>query len=119
MNEETILVELKHIKESINKIEARFEKLEAVPVALKDIEHMNRQQDERMARAEAAIKEGSDSRKRIQERLEELEKSLKEVSEKPIKDKAEVVNTAMKYAGMAVLGGVVAFVLSKVGGLFQ
>jgi archaellum component FlaC len=119
MNEETILVELKHIKESINEIKARLEKLEHIPIALKDMEYMNRQQDERVARAEAAIKEGSDSRKRIQERLEELEKAVKEVSEKPIKDKAEVVNTAMKYAGMAVLGGAVAFVLSKVGVLFQ
>jgi archaellum component FlaC len=119
MNEETILVELKHIKESINKIEARFEKLETISVALKDMEYMNRQQDERMARAEAAIKEGSDSRKRIQERLEKLEKAVEDLSEKPIKDKAEIVNTVIKYAGMAVLGGAVAFVLSKVGGLFQ
>jgi hypothetical protein len=42
MNDETILVELKHIKESINEIKARFEKLEAIPVALKDVEHVNR-----------------------------------------------------------------------------
>jgi hypothetical protein len=49
MNDETILVELKHIKESINEIKARFEKPEAVPVALKDIEDMNRRQDERLA----------------------------------------------------------------------
>jgi DNA repair exonuclease SbcCD ATPase subunit len=105
MNEEAILVELKHIKESVNEIKTRFEKLEAIPVALKDIEHMNHQQDERIARAETAI--------------ERLEKALKEVGEKPLKDKAELVNTVMKYAGMAVLGGAVAFILSKVGVLFQ
>jgi aspartate carbamoyltransferase catalytic subunit len=117
MEEETILVELRHIKESINEIKARIERLESV--TLKEIEQTNRLQDERMMRAEAAIKENSDSRKRIYDQLDELEKSLKDLREKPIKDKAEIINTVIKYAGTAVLGGVVAFVLSKIGILFQ
>jgi hypothetical protein len=80
---------------------------------------MNRQQDGRMARAEAAIKEAYDLHKRTRERIEKLEKAVEDLGEKPIKDKAEMVNTVIKYAGMAVLGSAVAFVLSKVGVLFQ
>ena len=119
MEEETLLVELKYIKQAIDDIKIQFEKLEKVPVVLKELEHVNRLQDERMARAEAAIKESSDSRKRIYDRLEGFEKALKDLGEKPMKEKAEIVNAAIRYAGMAVLGGVVAFVLSKVGVLFQ
>jgi hypothetical protein len=80
---------------------------------------VNRQQDERVTRAEAAIKEGSDLHKRIRERIEKLEKAVEELGEKPIKDKAGIVNTAITYAGMAALGGAVAFVLSKGGMMFQ
>jgi septation ring formation regulator EzrA len=56
-------------------------------------------------RAEAAIKEAYDLRKRTRERIEKLEKAVEDLGEKPIKDKAEIVDTAMKYAGTAVIGG--------------
>jgi septal ring factor EnvC (AmiA/AmiB activator) len=119
MEDETILVELKHINDSINDIKTRFEKFEHIPVALKDIENANQRQDERMARAEEAIKEGYNSRKRIYDRIDDLEKSLKDLGEKPIKEKAEIVNAALKYAGVAVLGGALAFILNKLGVLFK
>jgi chromosome segregation ATPase len=119
MEEETILVELKHINESINEIKARIKEIGQLPVAIKDLENANQRQDDRMARAEESIKEVHESRKRIYDRLDVLEKSCKDLGERPTKEKAEIVNTVLKYAGVAILGGALAFVLGKVGVLFK
>jgi predicted RNase H-like nuclease (RuvC/YqgF family) len=110
--EETIGIELQHIKQDIKEIKIRLDKFEQIFLMLKENEHVNRSQDERKTRAEDKIKEDRG-------RIERLEKDLEDLREKPVKDKAEIINTALKYAGMAVLGGAVAFVLSKVGVLFQ
>jgi archaellum component FlaC len=99
--EESLCVELKHINNDIKEIKTRLDKFDQIFVMLKENEHTNHLQDERMSRVEDKIKEDRG-------RIERLEKDLKDLSEKPVKAKAEIINTALKYAGMAVLGGVVA-----------
>jgi cysteinyl-tRNA synthetase len=119
MEEGTILVELKHITESINEIKTRLEKFENISIALKDIENTNQRQDERMSRAEDAIHEDFEARKHVHERIDSVERTIKDLVEKPAKEKEKIVNAVLKYAGVAVLGGALAFILNKLGVLFK
>jgi septal ring factor EnvC (AmiA/AmiB activator) len=112
MEESTLLLKLQYITDTVKEIKDKMKDFENVNLNFKDLEYANRQQNERLDRAEAAIKDGYESRKRIYARIEVLEQT-------PQKEKAAMVNNALKYAGVAVLGGALAFVLSKLGALFQ
>jgi shikimate kinase len=112
MEESTLQLELQYIKDAVDEIKDKIKDFESISLNLKDLEYTNKTQNERLNRAEKTIENVLDTRKRIYERIEALEQT-------PQKEKAAMVNTAFKYAGMAFLGGAMAFVLNKLGVLFQ
>jgi chromosome segregation ATPase len=112
MEDETLQLKLQYIKDAVDEIKEKIRDFENVNLNIQKLDFANEKQDTRISRLEKEIDSVSESRKRIYERIETLE-------QKPQKEKADIVNSALKYAGVAVLGGAIAFVLSKLGVLFQ
>jgi hypothetical protein len=112
MEDETIQVELQYIKKAVDENNDKIKGFENIILNIQKLDFANKEQDNRINHLEKELESICESRKRIFERIETLEQI-------PQKEKAAIVNTTLKYVGMAVLGGAVAFVLSKLGVLFK
>jgi shikimate kinase len=112
MIDEVLVLKLQYITETVDEINRKIKEFENIYLIIKDLENTSNTHSERITRAEKGIENIVETRKRIYERIEVIEHQSQ-------KEKAAIVNGAVRYVGIACLGGVVAFVLGKLGVLFQ